>query len=147
MWWKAGGLLAVVVGAIVVGIVVMGGGSDTPTTRQLVKAVDRQFGVELTEAEARCMVDSGFGRKAVDMAGLACLQGEQRRVFADMIWRSVAPVPARQAQVDCFTAWAMREQTARDVAAIGAAGLGEDETIRTVQALIARDGVAACARA
>lgn len=111
--------------------------------RDVSSYVKEQFGLKITDADTQCMVDAGFG-KYVDLAALACLRGESRRYFAEVLWRRVAPVPASPAQVECFTTWAMRDALAEQLTDIGRTSGSSSSAVRLAGDLIDRNGVRPC---
>ena len=145
VWVKAGAMVVAIILAVVL-VKTFTTPRPANLRRDLSAAVKAQFGLQLTDAEARCMVGAGYG-KYVDLAALTCLRGESRRYFADVLWRRVAPVPASTAQVECFTTWAMRDALAEQLADIARTSESSANAVGLAGDLVDRNGLRPCVTA
>jgi len=151
---KPGGLKIWLQAAAVLVVIVVGGliaksqigTNPKPRRDDLIKQLNQKYALTVTQDDAQCMIDAGYGN-AADLSGLSCLHGEQRRALADLLWRTLAPVPASQQAVDCFTQWALRDDVATQLAAIGKSGLSVVKARAAAVDMIGRDGVRPCATA
>lgn len=144
VWLKAGLLVGAVAVGIVVLVVVVGRRTPTMKPDSLIEQMADKYGVDVSRPEAECMIGAGYGNYA-DLSGLACLRGENRRYFADLLWRQVAPVPASQAAVDCFSAWAVGDEVSTRLREIGAAAKSVDAAGEQAVDYIRREGAGPCA--